>query len=149
MLLISTFFSYYFVAIALNFPWINEHFAPLRQFNLSYLEKLNDTLYLGTYPDSKSLKKYQHDFGLQRVITLLDPDFPLSRELIKEEKAECKRLGIELIIIPIPFFSKNPMDYVIVQDLLDEVSKVTLIHTYYDDGRMKIIKKIFQRYRPV
>jgi len=147
-LLISTFFSYYFVAIALNFPWINTHFSPLIQFNLVHYEKVNEQLYLGTYPDEKSLRRYQHDFGLQRVITLLDPDFPLSRELVQVERAECEKLGIELIIIPIPFLSQNPMDYVIVRDLLDEVNKVTLIHTYYFDGRMKLMKKLLQRYNP-
>jgi hypothetical protein len=147
--LISTFFSYYFVAVALNFPWINEHLNLLKHFNAQHLVSLNEEIYIGSYPDSKDLKKYKEKFGLERVVTLLDPNFPLSRELVREEKEQCEKLNLELIVIPISFFSQNPMDYVIIEDLLDEEKKVTLIHTYYMDQRLQILQKMLERYLSV
>jgi len=149
LFLISTFFSYYLVAVALNFPWINEHFDLLEKFNLKHSIQLNKNLYIGTYPDSEDLQKYQQELGVEQVITLLDPNFPLSKELIKTEKEQCKKLGIDLIIIPIPFFSKKLVDYMIIRNLLDEVGRVTYIHAYYFDDRMKLLKKVLQRYQSI
>jgi len=145
LLLISTFFSYYIVAIALNFPWINEHLNLLERFHADSLVRLSPQLYLGSYPGEK-VKKYKENLHVERIITLLDPNFPVSRELLKVEKEYCKKSGLELIVIPIPFLSRNPMDYIIVQDLVNENDKVTLIHTYYFDGRMQTLERILKRY---
>jgi hypothetical protein len=145
LFLISIFFSYYLVAIALNFPWINEHFKPLEHLYAVSFKKISPQLYLGNYPGEK-IRKYQNDLGLERVITLMDPDFPVSRELLKKEEEMCKRYGLELIVIPVSFFSRNPMDYMIIRDIVNENSGVTLIHTYYFDGRMQTLEKILKRY---
>jgi hypothetical protein len=145
LFLISIFFSYYFVAVALNFPWINEYFQPLEYLHAASFRKVSPQVYLGSYPGEK-IRKYQKDFGLERVVTLLDPDFPVSRELLKKEEEECQKYGLELIVIPVPFFSRNPMDYMIIRDIVSENNGVTLVHTYYFDGRMLTLEKILKRY---
>jgi len=145
-LLITTFFSYYFVAIALNFPWINEHLNPLAFTGERTLVQVSSETYLGNYPTVTNLEDYKKTKGIRRVITLMDPEFPISRELIKAEKKYCKTLGIEHIVIPIALFSKNPMDYMIIRDFLDEEKKKTLIHTYFYDDRLVMLEKILKRY---
>jgi hypothetical protein len=140
--LYAIFFSYYFVAIALNFPRINAYLNPLEILHLSHVVKKDDTLFLGTYPNATILETYKNKYHVERIITMLDPDFPISRELIKEEKKLCKEMGIELIIIPIGFYSKNLMDYIIVRDILDDIPKITLIHNYYFDARMKLTRRL-------
>ena len=112
-LLISTFFSYYFVAIALNYPWINEKFHILDHLNAVKLKQISKKIYLGTYPDYQRAKFYKKELKIEALITLLDPNFPGSREMVKNEKKICKSLGLELIIIPISLSSKNPMDYIL------------------------------------
>ncbi len=137
------FSSYYIVAIALNFPWINEHLKPLDYFSLSKFKKISNNLYLSTYPNFYELKKYK-SMGIKEVITLLDPNFPISRELVKEERENCKKLKLKFIVLPISFFSKNMNDYMQIKNILKEDKQTTLINTYFFDSRIKIIEKIFK-----
>jgi len=142
IMLFITFFAYYVVAIALTYPWINENMQPLKIFNLEKFIQVKPGLYLSTYPTEKQLKSFQIDLALERVILLLNPSFPISRELLKKEEAVCKSLGIELIIIPISYFSTNPMDFMLIKILLDENPKITLVHTYFYDDRLNILENI-------
>jgi hypothetical protein len=145
-LLITTFFSYYFVAIALNFPLISNHLNLLGLTGDKALVHVSPETYLGKYPTVANLEDYKRTEGIKRVITLMDPEFPISRELVKSEKKYCKTLGIEYIVIPIALFSKNPMDYMIIRDFLDEEKKKTLIHAYFYDDRLLMLEKILKRY---
>lgn len=118
----------------------------LTKLHAKYFIQQNDLLYLGTYPTEKNLKEYQIKYGLQRVITLLDPTFPVSRELVEEEKKQCALLGIELIVVPISFFSQQSTDYIIIPAILKDTKKITLIHTYYFDARMEFLRYFLKRY---
>lgn len=142
--LFMAFFSYYIVALALAYPWINTHIQPLKIFNLEKITQLKPNIYLSTYPTKKHLKNYQINLSLERVILLLNPSFPISRELVKKEEEVCKELGLELIIIPISYFSTNPMDFMLIKILLDEDPKVTLVHTYFYDNRLKLLENILK-----
>jgi len=145
-LFIASFFSYYFVAVALNYPWINDKIDPISKLGQERLVKINDQLYLGTYPTEKKLRYYKNKLHIRRIVTLLDPSFPLSRELVKGEKAICKQLNLEYIIIPITYFSSSPMDYVLVKDLISGKPEHTYIHNYIFDKRLQILEHILKTY---
>jgi hypothetical protein len=143
---IALFFSYYFVAIAVNYPWINEHIDPLEKLGQAKFITIDDYIYMGTYPTEKKLKYYKRVLHIQRVITLLDSDFPLSRELIRYERNICKNLGIEYIIIPISYFSSSPMDYMLIKNLISQKQTPTYIHNYIFDKRLQILEYILKTY---
>lgn len=142
IILFITFFAYYIVALALTYPWINAHVEPLKILDLEKIKQVTPLVYLSSYPTQKHLESYQIDISLQRVILLLNPNFPISRELVKQQEEICKTLGLELIIIPISFFSTDPMEFMLIKILLDENPKVTLVHSYFYDGRLNILENI-------
>lgn len=143
--LIAMFFSFYVVAILINYKYIDHYIKPLELFDLKKEYKV-DANYIATFPDKKELKEYKQRYHIQRVIALLDFKSPILKELLKEEKAVCKSLGIELIYVDISLLNPNPMDYNIVLRLLEEEPKKTLFHSYWFDKRMSMLKEILKVY---
>ncbi len=143
-LLITLLFSYYFVAIALNFPWINAHLDPLTLLGKQKIVTVKQHVYLGTYPDAKRLKILKSKYGIEQVVVLLDPNFPLSRGLVRAEKKICRQAHIDFVIVPISYFSSNVMDYVIIKSIVEESDKPTYINAYTFDKRMRILKNVLK-----
>jgi len=139
---ISLFFSFYIVAIAVNYNHINNFINPLEKLHLKKEYKIDNSTYLSTFPSREDLIRYKKKYHIQRVVALLNYKRIISKSLLKDEEKVCKELGIELVYIPVSLFSKNPMDYNLVKVLLKEYPKVTLIHSYWFDNRMEMIKKI-------
>jgi hypothetical protein len=142
-LLISSFFSYYIIAIILNYPQIDAKLKPLNLLNLNYFKELNG-IYITTYPNFQDLKRYKKKYKIKKVITLLNPNLPLSRELVKNEKLNCKKLGIEFIAIPITLDATNLTNFNILKEIIGSNSGV-LINNYTYDTRLKIVEKLLQR----
>jgi len=139
-ILVSSFFSYYLVAFALNYPAIDSKIKPLKLLDKEYLVELNSGVYLSTYPTYNDLKSLKSKYNIKRVVTLLNPNFPISRELVKAEKDNCKKLGIEFISPPINLDS-NIMNLNIIKDFTLSKDNI-LINSYYYDKKMKIIKRV-------
>jgi len=144
ILLVTLFFSFYIISIAINFNHINNYIKPLETFHLKHLYKLDNSTYLSTFPRKSDLIKYKNKYHIQRIVTLLNYKMLISKELLREEEKNCKELGIELVYIPVSYFSTNPMDYTIIKVLLKEDPKTTLIHTYWFDHRMKMLQQLLQ-----
>ena len=144
LFLIGTFFSYYIIAIALNYPWIDSKIKPLEFFYNTKIKEVKRGIYFGLYPDYKDLKYYKDSLNINQVVTILNPNFPFSRELVKAEEQNCKKLGLDFIIIPIESDSKSPMDFIIIQNFVQN-QKHTLINSYYFDKRMDMLEKILKR----
>jgi len=125
--------------------WIDRAIRPLELFGVDKFIDIGNSIYLGTYPSKQRLKEYQRDLGLERVIVVLYPDMPLSRELTQMEKPILKELGIEYISIPIPYLSDAPERYEMIKDILNSNPKVTLIHAYMYDKRLERVEYILTR----
>ena len=143
-LLIFSFFSYYIIMILSSAGWIDKTIRPLEILSIEKLVKIDDTTYLGTYPSKQRLEEYKKSIGLERVIVLLYSNVPVSRELIQMEKPRLKELDIEFVSVPISYFSDNLRDYELINMMLRSDSKVTLIHTYLYDERLKILENLLK-----
>jgi len=134
-LIISMFFAYYFIVIALNFVWINEKINPLELLHAEKLHKLSPTLYLSTFPhDITALKSKLH---IEHIVTIANPRYPISRELIKEEKKNCQALNIQFSVLPISYLKNRPIEYLHIKNMLKKSQKITLIHAYFFDKRLE------------
>ncbi len=143
VLLIGSFFSYYIIAIILNYPQIDAKLKPLNILKLNHFKEL-DGIYISTYPDFQDLKKYKERYKIKKVITLLNPNLPLSRELVKNEKSNCKKLGIEFIAIPITLDATNLTNFNILKEIIGSNNGI-LINNYTYDKRLKIVERLLQR----
>ena len=139
----SIFFSYYIIAIIVNFPWIDSKLKPLKILNIEKMIKIDNHTYLGTYPDKDDLKRYKKNLHIKNIIAMLNPHSIFYKRLIDKEIKSCSNLHIRYIIIPV---SNNPMDYMLVKDILHDLKGNTLIHRYYFDNKMKTIKNILSNY---
>jgi hypothetical protein len=144
ILLVTLFFSFYIISIAINFNHINNYLNPLEKLHLKQVYRIDKLTYLSTFPTKNDLIQYKHKYHIQRVITVLNYKMLISKELLREEEKNCKELGLELVYIPVSYFSTNPMDYTLIKVLLKEDPKVTLIHAYWFDHRMQMLKELLQ-----
>jgi len=137
------FCSYYIIAIAVNFPWINGHIQPLTLFNAKKFTIVNKQIALSTYPTFNDLKNYKQ-MGYKEIVTILDPLFPMSRELVKAEKKNCQKLGLKFMVLPIDFHTKSAMDYVLVRNMILNENKKTVINAYFFDKRIRILRNVMK-----
>ena len=144
ILLVTLFFSFYIISIAINFNHINEYIKPLDVLHLKQIHKINDMVYLSTFPLEKDLIAYKKKYHIKRVIALLNHKMLISKELLRAEEKICKKLGLELVYVPVSYFSVNPMDYTLIKVLIKEDPKVTLVHAYWFDRRMKMLQQLLQ-----
>ncbi len=124
------FFSFYMIMLVANADRIEEYFDPLRAFK-SPPVKVRDDLYVGSYPTAKELKKLHHELGVEKVICLLDPRFPVSRELVANEKRNCRKEGIIFVSLVARDFKRFRDMLPIISEIMDEDDKVTYINAYF------------------
>lgn len=137
-ILLSLFFSFYLIMISANADRIEEYLNPLKYFKPA-VEKLNNGLYVGGYPNNKALLKLHKERGITRVISLLDPHFPLTRELVAYEKANCQAIGIEFVVVAAHDFTRYRDMLPVIEEILEEAPKVTYIHAYFMSKQLKTI----------
>jgi protein tyrosine phosphatase (PTP) superfamily phosphohydrolase (DUF442 family) len=125
----------------LNYDKINENLEPIKKLDLYKFEKINEHIYLSTFPTDKDLELYYKKYHIKRVITLLNYKMFISKELLKREESTCKKLGIDLAYIPISYFNVNPMDASVIKFLLSNDKRPTLIHAYFFDKRMDMLEQ--------
>ena len=128
--LLLLFFSFYLIMIAVNADRIEENFDPLRAFK-SPPVKVRDDLYVGSYPTATELKRLHQEFGVEKVICLLDPRFPVSRELVANEKRNCDKEGILFVSLVARDFKRINDMLPIISEIMDEDDKVTYINAYF------------------
>ncbi len=139
----SIFFSYYLIAIIVNFPWLDSHIQVLKRLDIQKMIKIDNHTYLGTYPDKDDLKRYKKNLHIKNIIAVLNPHSIFYKRLIKQEKDICYTLKIKYIVIPI---DDNPMNYILIRNIVHNLKGNTLIHRYFFDQKMKIIKNILSNY---
>lgn len=140
IILFVLFLSYYIVAIASNFSSIYNNIDFIRYFN-SNAQKINAITYTGSAPTIKDIIKLKKVYHIKRIISLLDPRFPISKELSKSEKQICKKNGIEFIQIPYAGSRKDSYKSMIIADIMQKYPKQTYIHGYSDDRGIGIMLK--------
>ena len=144
-ILILIFFSFYVIAIMLNYDKINEYIDPIKKIDAYRFEKINDHIYLSTFPTDEDLYLYKRKYKIKRVITLLNYRMFISKELLRHEEKMCKKLDIDLVYVPISYFDTNPMDTSVIKELLNNDKRPTLIHTYFFDKRIQILYQVLKR----
>ena len=136
LLLLSLFLSFYLIILAANADRIEEYFDPFERFKPA-VTQLDEGLYNGGYPNEKVLRTLKTEKGVQRVICLLDPHFPVSRELVANEQRNCEALGIEFVLVAAHDFSRYRDMLPVIREILSEQKKVTYIHDYFMSRRLK------------
>jgi len=144
VMLMSSFFVYYVIIVLSNFSWINDKIDPMKLFHLAKFIEAKRGVYLTTYPRYEDIVDYKNRYQIERVVSLLYPKFPISKELLREERIACKELGIEFISIPISYFSDDIMDYIQIKALVEDDNKTTMIHAYFYDERLDILDGILR-----
>ena len=135
------FFSFYLIMFAVNADRIEEYFDPLRSFKSPPL-KVRDDLYVGSYPTDKELKRLHQEFGVEKVICLLDPRFPVSRELAANEKRNCHREGILFVSLVSRDFKRFSDMLPIISEIMDEDDKVTYINAYFFNRELEHLSAV-------
>ncbi len=130
MLLFSLYMLFYFIMVSVNWSRVEEYIDPFSPFKTAPFQ-VNSMLYSGSYLNNEGLTVLLKEKGVKRVICLLDPRFPLIRELVAYERENCKRLGITFISLPQRDFTRYSNMLPVVMEILDEEKEVTYIHTYF------------------
>jgi len=137
--IIFLFFSYFIVSFLVNSDRILLWTNPFGRLHLEHVTCLRSkTICLGSYPSKKLLVRLQP----KTVVSLLNPKLPVSREITKREKAICKKLGIDFISLPIPFFDDTPKNYENLLALLNspETRHPVYVHAFLFDHRLETIQ---------
>lgn len=130
------FFSFYLIMIAVNIDRIEDIFDPLSPWK-GAVEKVESGLYIGAYPNAQELQRLQKDYGVQRVISLLDPNFPVSRELLTYEKRNCKKYGIIFVSLSQHDLSDHRNMATVITEILAHKKVPTYIHYYFINRDIK------------
>jgi len=136
LILLSLFFSFYLIMIAINIDRIEEYLDPLASFKPDIV-KIEEGVYVGGYPNEKVLRVLKSEKGVDRVVSLLDPHFPVTRELVAHEKQNCELLGIEFISLPAQDFPRYRDMLPVIDEILKKGKKVTYIHSYFMSDRLE------------
>ncbi|SFV62553.1 hypothetical protein MNB_SV-3-1582 [hydrothermal vent metagenome] len=140
--LVLLFSSYYFLMVALNYSYIENRFSPLKIFNLSKITALEKETYIGTYPNQEDIQMLKNKKHIKRIISFLNPNIPIARELDHAERDYCKKAHIELINIP-NFSPYNIGEFSALLELLSD-NTPTYIHAYFYGNALKIIHQRLQ-----
>ena len=130
------FFSFYLIMVVVNVDRIEDMFDPLAAWKGS-VQEVNSGLYIGAYPNAQELGGLQKRYGIKRVISLLDPRFPVSRELVAYEKRNCQKYGIEFVSLAQRDFKRYSNMVPIITEILDQKELPTYIHHYFINRRIK------------
>ena len=124
------FFSFYLIMVLVNVDRIEDMFDPLSAWK-GEVQEVNSGLYIGAYPNAQELRRLQKRYGIKRVISLLDPRFPVSRKLVAYEKDNCKKYGIEFVSLAQRDFARYSNMVPIITEILDHKKVPTYIHHYF------------------
>ena len=137
--LFSVFISYFVVAIIVNSDRIENRLDPLTRLGLREVRCLrHNTLCLGTYANEKDLGKYH----IRTVISILNPIFPFSREIVQAQKETCRKMNIDFVSIPISFFSDDENIYKnLLRFLHYSKNRPVYINGYLFDHRLEELER--------
>jgi len=136
LILLSLFLSFYLIMIADNADRIEEYFDPLKPFKPT-ITRIEKGLYVGGYPNGSDLKQLKEKRGIRRVICLLDPNFLVIRELVANERKNCKELNIEFVLVASHDFKRYRDMLPVIREILTEEKKTTYIHAYFMNHRLE------------
>jgi hypothetical protein len=102
LLLISVFLIYVTFAFLSYFDYFEPYLYPL-SFIRGKAYLASDMIIIGPYPHYEELKKLREDFGVTKVISLLNLNLPQEKALYEREKRDAERLAIETVSFPMEY----------------------------------------------
>lgn len=123
-------------------------YAP-ENFPISFVKgtvrRLNEKVLVGPYPSEHEFYRLRK-IGVNKVISLLNPNMPFESSLLKIERDVAKDYGMEFINIPLGYLRlalESNKDQ--LSNILDEIiasgDKVVYVHGYLGRYRMEFVAK--------
>ncbi len=107
------------------------------------VRRINEKVIVGPYPTEHELYRLRKK-GVNKVISLMNPNMPFESSLIKMERKAAKSYGIEFVNIPMSYLSlggQGNKDQ--LSNILDEImgsgDKVVYVHCYLGRHRMELV----------
>jgi len=137
--LFLVFISYFIVALIVNSDRIENLLRPLERMGMSQVVCSRDeSVCLGTYAHEEELRA-RH---VKTVVSILNPLFPFSRELVSAQKNVCRRMKIDFVSIPVSYFpNRSEKGYGNLQRFLRSTDAYPVyINGYLFDHRLESLK---------
>ncbi len=90
-------------------------------------------VYAGGFANIRRLEALEKEYGVRRIVSLLNPKIPVWRELSAYERQWCESRGIELVFLPSGELRESSGTTAVIASLLADDPKPTYIHGYLDD----------------
>lgn len=148
--LIFAFFAIIFVELVAYF----EPYAFPLHLAQGEARKIADNVIIGPYSQRKDLERLKRYSGVVEVISLLDPDLPIERQLLERERDEAKILGLKFSNYPMNIFNLNSYSNERTADKIADYaarnfgprSKGKLyINCYLGKHRVKLVEKALRK----
>ena len=139
------FLSYYIIAIAVNIDRIEKFIDPIDTLRLKKVESVYH-LYFGTFAHKEDLEQLK----ITKVISILNPSIPFSKELINYQRDICKELHIDFMNISVTAF--NHSTTTILSIINDDANKdqVIYINGYFFSQKLERLKRsIVMQHKPL
>ena len=136
--------SYLFFAFLANFDYIERYLFPLHLMQ-GEVQTISENILIGPYQDLDGLKRLRNETGINVVISLLNPDLPQERALLKREAVVAERLGITVYNYPMTHFNlmgegNRKIAFNLVEMIRTLENRKIYIHCYLGRHRVNFIK---------
>ena len=141
-----------FIGLALFSYGVYNVYSP-ENFPMSFVQgkvrRINDKVFVGPYPSEHELYRLRKR-GVQKVVSLMNPNMPFEASLIKMEKKSAKGYGIEFVNIPMSYLNLGGQSNIDqLENILDEImgsgDLVVYVHCYLGRHRMELVAAGLQK----
>ncbi|MBE9532436.1 MAG: hypothetical protein IME98_06480 [Proteobacteria bacterium] len=107
------------------------------------VRKINDNVIAGPYPTEHEIYRLKK-MGVNKLVSLMNPNMPFESSLIKIERKTAKGFGIEFVNIPMSYLNlggqsnADQLD-VILDEIIGSGDKVVYVHCYLGRHRMELV----------
>ncbi|WP_456431419.1 hypothetical protein [Nitratifractor sp.] len=137
------FFSFYYILIIVtSSAYFSEKIGLMRLFGGAHFERVTPTIYVGTYPEGEIWEKIKQN-KIRRIVSILNPIYPFSKELVAKERKLCKEKGIAFIDLP-GVRIDDPALFSEFLALVSEEEMPTYIHAYRYGDTIRAISRVLR-----
>lgn len=106
---------------------------------------ITPNIIVGPYPNYEELNRLKKKYGMELVISLLNPNLPQEKALYEKEIKNCEKLGLEIVNYPLHYIPLNSdHNKKVIKELMKFLKlnsgRKVYIHCYFGRHRLKLIK---------
>jgi len=138
------FSTYAILLVATSLPYGYARLPKITWLHEQKIQKINDTVYIGTFPDEVMLKRLKQK-GITRIVSFLDSRIPFVRDFANYEKKLCAQHHIAYSNYSL-FSIQNVAQFTEFLRQVNGSDAVVFIHEFFLSERLNFVAKVLSNH---